>query len=100
MLVTNGLYFKSLLFNAIPHNLAGLSERLQGCHGSCLVKGQTNNVLLKKKSCVAQWLNCWTLDRDPLGLFMVEALSKTLQSQDLGLVKPRKYMNMSLVALI
>ena len=30
MLVTKGLSFKSLLFNAIPHNTQGSGERLQG----------------------------------------------------------------------
>ena len=33
MLVTKGLLLKSLLFNAIPHNLQGSDEGLQGRHG-------------------------------------------------------------------
>ena len=32
-LVTKGLWFKSLLYNAIPHSLEGSVERLQGHHG-------------------------------------------------------------------
>ena len=34
MLVTEGLCFKSLLFNTIPHNLESSGEQLQGHHGS------------------------------------------------------------------
>ena len=33
MLVTKGLRFEYLLFNAIPHCLQGSGERLQGHHG-------------------------------------------------------------------
>ena len=33
MFGTKGLWFKSPLFNAIPHNPESLGERLQGNHG-------------------------------------------------------------------
>ena len=42
MHVTKGLQFKSLLFNAIPHNPQGSGELLQGHHDH-VIKGEFNH---------------------------------------------------------
>ena len=41
-LATKGLWFKSLLFNAIPHNPLGSGERLQGHHSPLVFWGDND----------------------------------------------------------
>ena len=48
-LVTKGLWFKSLLFNAKPHKAQRSGEQLQGHHGS-LVARCHNPILVQKKN--------------------------------------------------
>ena len=58
MLVTKGLWFKSLLLNSIPHNPESSGEWLQGHHGP-LVWNLASMVWVHHKS-EALWL--WTID--------------------------------------
>ena len=57
VLVTKGLGFKSLLFNAIQHNSEGSGEQLQGHHGPlCLLECYTvNQIFWQRMECVGAY---------------------------------------------